>query len=210
MQVLVIGAHGHVGQRLLPLLVEAGHPVRAMIRDPDQADTVAGEGIEPVVADLEDESLGQVFDGVDAVVFTAGSGGSTGTDMTVRIDGLAAIRTMDLAQAHGASRYVMVSSMGADDPDRHDALRPYLVAKAIADGVLRRSGLEWTILRPGALTDDEPTGRIRAGTGLGSGSIPRGDVAAAIVAALALDETVGSTLELLSGDEEIEAALTGV
>ena len=206
MKVLVIGAHGDVGRRLLPLLVDAGHGVRAMIRDPDQRSEVDAPGIEVVIGDLEGD-FEHALDGCDALVFTAGSGASTGADQTAAVDGLGAILTVDAAVRKGVTRYVMVSARGADDPDRSDTIRHYLVAKAIADGYLARSGLRYTILRPGRLTDDEPTGTIRVGDDLGSGSVTRGDVARTIVGALETPGTVERTFEILNDGTPIREAL---
>lgn len=209
MRVLVIGAHGQVGRRLLPLLVENGHHVRGMIRDPDQAATVEGHGATPVIGDLEG-AFARHLKGCDAVVFTAGSGGGTGADKTALVDGLGAILAVNAARDEGARRFLMVSARGADDPGRSEPLKHYLVAKLIADAYLERSGLDYTILRPGRLTDDEPTGRIRVGRSLGSGSITRNDVAATVATALETEATVGSTFELLNGDTPIPEALEAV
>lgn len=206
MKILVIGAHGDVGRKLLPLLAERGHTVHAMIRDPDQADDLEGPRIEAVVGDLEGD-FEAALDGCDAVVFTAGSGGESGAHKTAMIDGLGAIRAVDAAAERGIGRFVLVSSMGAGNPDSSESLRAYLVAKAIADGYLRWSGVPYTILRPGRLTDDEPTGRIRAGEDLGEGSITRGDVAHTIALALDAANTVGKTFEIVNDGEPIETAL---
>ncbi len=206
MTVLIIGANGKVGRRLVPLLAGAGHRVRAMVRDEAQAPALRQAGAEPVLADLEGP-FGHALDGCDAVIFTAGSGGHTGADRTASVDGLGAILAVDEARAHEVRRFIMVSARGADDPDRTPAIRHYLVAKAIADGFLRASGLDYTILRPGRLTDDPPTGRIRVGTGLGAGEITRSDVAATAVAALELDGTIGRTFELLNDGAPIREAL---
>jgi uncharacterized protein YbjT (DUF2867 family) len=204
--VLVIGANGKVGRLLVPLLVDAGHGVRAMVRDGAQAPAQRDAGAEPVVADLEGD-FGHSLDGCDAVVFTAGSGGHTGADKTAAVDGLGAIRSIDAARSRRVRRFVMVSSRGADDPDRSPAIRHYLVAKAIADGYLERAGLDHTILRPGRLTDDPPTGRIRAGVGVGRGEITRADVAATVVVALETPATIGKAFEILNDGVPIAEAL---
>lgn len=209
MRTLVIGSHGRIGRLLVPLLADAGHRVVAMVRDDAQAPALRELGSEPVVADLDGE-FGHALDGCDAVVFTAGSGGHTGADRTAAVDGLGAIRAVDEARARGVRRFAMVSSRGADDPDRSPAIRHYLVAKAIADGYLQRSGLDYTIVRPGRLTDDPPTGRIRAAEAVGRGEITRADVAATIVAVLAADGTIGMTFEILNDGVPIMDALEGV
>lgn len=209
MRVLVIGAHGGVGQKLVPLLSGQGHEVRAMIRDEGQAETLRELGGEPVVGDLERE-FEPLLQGCDAVVFTAGSGGSTGADKTVSIDGVGALRAIEAADAREVGRFVMVSARGADDPDRSEAIRPYLVAKGIADGWLRRSGLDWTILRPGRLTDEEGTGRVEIGDEPEADEVARADVAR--VAAHCLDEpaTVGRVIPFVTGAVPVEEALAKV
>lgn len=210
MKVLVIGAHGDVGQRLVPLLDEAGHQVRAMVRDPDQSPGMEELGAEAVVGDLEGD-FEHALEGCDALVFTAGSGGDTGADKTAMVDGLGAVLTVNAAREKGVDRFVMISARGASDPDRSERIRHYLVAKAIADGYLERSGLDYTILRPGRLTDDEGTGRIRVGRDLGSGSITRDDVARTVVEALDMpDQTVGRTFEMLNDGVPIREALEGL
>lgn len=206
MTVLVIGANGKVGQQAVPLLARAGHRVRAMIRDSAQAAGMEEHGAEPVIADLEGE-FRHALDGCDAVIFAAGSGGRTGADKTASVDGLGAILAINAAVERGSRRFVMVSSRRADDPDRSPAIKHYLVAKGIADGYLQRSGLDYTILRPGRLTDEPPTGRIRIGPDLGGGTITRADVAASGVACLELPNTVGKTFELLNDGEPIREAL---
>ncbi len=209
MKVLVIGANGKIGRRLLPLLAEGGHDVRAMVRDETQRPDMVERGAEPVVGDLEGD-FAHALDGCDAVVFTAGSGAHTGADKTALVDGLGAVLAVNAARERDVHRFLMVSARGADDPDRSERIRHYLVAKAVADGYLQRSGLDYTILRPGRLTDDAPTGRIRVGSGLGGGTITRADVAAAIVACLETPATVGRTFELLNDGVPISEALAAL
>ncbi len=207
--VLVIGANGKVGRLLVPLLIAAGYRVRAMVRDDAQVPGMRELGAEPVVGDLEGEFT-HALHGCQALVFTAGSGGHTGADKTAAVDGMGAILSVDAARERDVRRFVMVSARGAHDPDRSEAIRHYLVAKSIADGYLARSGLDHTILRPGRLTDDQPTGRIRAGGDLGSGQITRGDVAATVVAALEQPRTIGKTFEILNDGEPIRVALNSI
>ncbi len=205
-RVVVMGANGKIGRLLVPRLVDAGYAVRAMVRDPEQTSEAEERGADPIVADLEGH-FAHALDGCDAVVFTAGSGGHTGADKTARVDGLGAIRAVDAARDRGVRRFVMISARGADDPDRSEAIRHYLVAKTIADGYLQRAGLDHTILRPGRLTDDPPTGRIRVGQDVGSGKITRADVADAVVATLDIPGTVGRTFEFLNDGRPIREAL---
>jgi uncharacterized protein YbjT (DUF2867 family) len=212
MQVLVIGSTRGTGRLLVDRLVADGHGVRAMIRDPQQADDRRAAGAEPVLGDLEGD-LEDAMRGVDAVAFCAGSGSSTGPDATLRVDLLGAIRTVDLAAELGIGRYVMLSSMAADDPLRgSEAIRHYLAAKHAADRILLASGLDATIVRPGGLTDDDPSGRVEVGVPRleRRGSIPRADVAAVMARCLADPASIGATFELLSGDTPIDEAVAGL
>lgn len=208
MRVLVAGAHGNIGQRLVRLLAEAGHEAVAMIRDPDQADGMRGLGGEPLVADL----AGDVSDapaGCDAIVFTAGAGPGSGPGPKQTIDRGGAEKLVDAARRHGVRPYVMVSSVRAHAPDEGpEQLRPYLEAKRQADDYLAASGLAYTILRPGGLTDEPGDGRITASTTMGGqGSVSRDDVAATIAAVLERDDLAGVTFELFDGDMPIAEAL---
>jgi uncharacterized protein YbjT (DUF2867 family) len=209
MEILVAGAHGATGQRIVDLLVRDGHTVRGMIRDPDQAATIEQLGGTPLVADLEDDVTGAVR-GCDAVIFAAGSGSHTGPDKTEDVDRDAAIRLVDAAADAGASRFVMLSSMGTRDPEAGpEPLRHYLRAKRAADDHLRQSQLDWTIVRPGRLTEAGGTGQVRAATALeGRGEISRDDVAAVIVASLRMPATIGKGFDVLAGEVLIGAALT--
>jgi len=162
----------------------------------------------PVVADLEGD-ISNIAEGCDAVVFTAGGGPGSGDAKKETVDLGGAVKLLDSAQDHGARRYIMVSAMGASDPSAGpEAMQPYLHAKARADEALRESGLDYTIVRPGSLTNEPGTGRVAVAESLGRrGEIPREDVARAIVVTLETQNTVGKTFELLSGDDAIEEAL---
>jgi uncharacterized protein YbjT (DUF2867 family) len=207
--VAVAGGHGQVGLRLLRLLAARGDRARGLIRNPDHAAELEAAGAEPVVCDLEQEDdVAHCVRGADAVVFAAGAGPGSGPARKQTMDLGGAVKLIEAAMANGIRRYVMVSSMGADDPDRGSgAMRPYLQAKAEADKALAGSGLAHTIVRPGRLTDEPGSGRIRAGLGIGYGQVPRDDVAATLVAVLDADTTVGKTFELLEGDTPIEEAV---
>lgn len=212
MQVLVIGSTRGTGRLLVDRLVADGHDVRAMIRDPEQADDRRAAGAAPVLGDLEGD-LEDAMRGVDAIAFCAGSGSSTGPDATLRVDLFGAIRTIDLAVELGIGRYVMLSSMAADDPLRGSAaIRPYLAAKHAADRILLASGLDATIVRPGGLTHDDPTGRVEVGVPRleRRGSIPRADVAAVMARCLADSASIGASFELLNGDTLIDEAVAGL
>jgi uncharacterized protein YbjT (DUF2867 family) len=209
MKVLVAGANGQIGQYLVRMLAEEGHEVRAMIRDEDQAPGLRELGGEPFVADLEGE-VSHTVEGCDAVIFSAGGGPGSGPEKKETIDRGGAVKLVEAAREHDARRYVMVSAMGAADPEAgSEAMQPYLFAKAQADQTLQESGLDYTIVRPGSLTDETGTGTVEAAPSLGRrGEIPREDVARTLVVTLEKENTFGKTFEVLSGDTPIEEALT--
>ena len=208
MRVLVAGSHGQVGQHIVRMLAEEGHEVRAMIRDEDQAPTLRELGGEPVVADLEGE-VAHTVEGCDAVIFSAGGGPGSGAEKKETVDRQGAVKLIEAAKEHGARRYVMVSAMGAADPKAgSEAMQPYLFAKARADASLQESGLDYTIVRPGSLTDEPGDGTVEAAPSLGKrGEIPREDTARTIVATLKAQNTYGKTFEVLSGDTPVEEAI---
>jgi uncharacterized protein YbjT (DUF2867 family) len=211
--IVIAGGHGKIALRLARLLSGRGDTVRSLIRNPGHEAGVHAVGAEPVLADMERlDDLSEFVDGADAVVFAAGAGPGSGAERKRTVDLGAAVKLRDAAQRTGARRYLMISSMGAGDPaGGSDAMRPYLEAKAEADAALADSDLDWTIVRPGALTDDPGTGRVDAAPSLGRfGSIPRDDVAAVLVACLDQPRTVGATFELLAGDVAIEDALAAL
>jgi uncharacterized protein YbjT (DUF2867 family) len=212
LQVLVAGGHGKVAMRLLDLLATDGHRALGLIRNPDQAGDLEELGAEAVIADLEREDITQAVAGADAVVFAAGAGPGSGPERKRTVDLGGAVKLIEAAQANGIKRYLMVSSMGADNPTAgSERMRPYLDAKAEADAALQASGLDYTIVRPGGLTDEAGTGLVDVAPSLGRrGSIPRDDVAATLGACLHIDATIGQTFELLSGDTAIEEALSGL
>ena len=209
MRVSVIGANGKIGRLLVERLRAADglEPV-AMVREEAQAADLRGRGVEAVTGDLEGE-FAAALEGAGAVVFTAGSGAHTGKDKTLLIDLWGAVRVMKHCLARGPRRFIMVSAMRAGDPDAASGgIKPYLVAKWAADEWLLRSGLEYTILRPGGLTEDPGTGRVEAAARIERrGKIPRADVAAAIERCLRAPETVGKVYDLLSGEVPVEEAL---
>ncbi|WP_428267783.1 SDR family oxidoreductase [Haliangium sp.] len=211
MSTLIIGANGQIGAQLCALAHDAGVPVRALVRREAQAAAFGQRGIEAVVADLEgpQDALAAAFDGVEQVVFTAGSGAATGPDKTLMIDLHGAVRCMDLALARGVTHFVMVSAYRAHDPfAAPELLRPYMAAKLAADRLLAGSGLHYTILRPGRLTNEPGTGRVRTSAATGEDiTIPRADVAAAALATLADPVAADRTIILLSGDTPIADAI---
>jgi uncharacterized protein YbjT (DUF2867 family) len=205
MEVVVAGGHGQVGVRLLALLAHGGHQARGLIRNPDHAADLSAIGAEPVVCDMEQlDDLTECCAGADAVVFAAGAGPGSGPERKRTVDYGAAVKLMEA----GVSRYVMVSAISAGRPGEwSEQMRPYYEAKAGADERLMESGLDYTIVRPGGLTDDAGTGRVAIGTDLDRGDIPRDDVAAVLLAVLETPGTVGKTFELVSGDTPVDEAL---
>ncbi len=212
MHVLVIGASKGTGRALVDELVTRGHRVRGMIRDPEQATDLAEAGAEPVHGDLEGD-LDGVFEGVDAVAFCAGSGSATGADATLRVDLHGAVRSFDACLEHGVRRYVLLSSNRAEDPlAGPEEMRHYLAAMHARERLLWASGLDATVVRPGRLTYDAPTGRIRVGVPQipDRGEIPRADVAAVLASCLERDDLVGAVFGVLAGEEPIEDALASL
>ena len=207
--VVVAGGHGQIALHLHPALAEAGHAAVALIRNPDHADDIRAGGAEPVVCDMESEDdLAPFVAGADAVVFAAGAGPGSGPERKQTVDLGAAIKLIRACEAAGVRRYLMISAMGASDPaSGSEEMRPYLMAKAGADEALRDSGLAYTIVRPGRLTDDPATGRVTVGERLERGEVTRADVAGVLVACLGLPETVDRTFDLVAGETPIREAL---
>jgi len=212
-RILLIGGHGKVALLLEPLLVERGHHVTAVIRNPDHERDVAATGAVPLVADIEafdTDQLENLVAGNDVVVWSAGAGGGNPA-RTYAVDRDAAIRSIDAAAGAGVRRYVMVSYFGAR-PDHgvspDSSFFPYAEAKAAADAHLRESRLDYTIVAPSGLTLDPPTGRIDTAA-TASGSVSRADVAAVIAAVIDDDSTIGRTIRFNSGDVPIAQAVAG-
>jgi uncharacterized protein YbjT (DUF2867 family) len=207
--VVVAGGHGKIALRLLRLLAERGDRARGLIRNAAHAPDLESAGAEPVLCDLErEDDVAPFVAGADALVFAAGAGPGSGAERKRTMDLGGALKLIDAAKANGIDRYVMVSAMGAGRPERASgAMKPYIEAKAEADERLGRSGLDYTIVRPGRLTDERGTGRIAAGLDVGYGEVPRDDVAAALLAVLDAENTIGKTFDLVQGDTAIEEAV---
>ncbi|MCA5891919.1 SDR family oxidoreductase [Isoptericola sp. NEAU-Y5] len=222
MNVVVIGAYGKVARLLVPLLADGGTgpvvDVVGVVRKPEQVDRVADLGADPLLLDVEHastEEIAAALTGADAVVWCAGAGGGS-PERTYAVDRDAAIRSMDAAASAGVRRYVMVSWVGST-PEHgvpSDAsFFPYADAKLAADDHLRGTALEWTILGPGTLTDEPPTGRIAVLPETGpvppgtDTSVPRADVAQVVAAALREAATVGRFVRFSAGDTPIPGAL---
>ncbi|KWT61351.1 NAD-dependent dehydratase [Streptomyces albus subsp. albus] len=214
MRIVIAGGHGQIALRLERLLHARGDEVAGIIRRPEQAGDLLSAGAEPVVCDLETATVADVarhLDGADAAVFAAGAGPGSGIDRKETVDRAAATLFADAAEAAGVRRFLVVSSMGADKepPEGTDPVfAAYLRAKGAADADVRaRSGLDWTILRPGRLTDEPGTGLVRLAESTGRSEIPRDDVAVVLAALLDEPGTIGRTLELIGGDTPVEDAV---
>ena len=209
MDVLVAGGHGKVAQHLLRLLAERGHHGRGLIRNPDHAADLERLGAVPVLCDLEHDDVRPHLGGADAIVFAAGAGPGSGAERKRTVDYGGAAKLIEAAEELGVMRYLMVSSMGADDPEAApEPMRPYQRAKAEADAALSASSLQWTIVRPGGLTDALGTGLVSIAPSLGRrGEVPREDVALTVAECLGEPMTIGKTFELLEGDTPVVEAL---
>lgn len=209
MVVAIAGGHGQVALRLARVLRERGDEARALIRRAEHEADVREAGAEPVLCDLEAVGAGEVeaaIRGADAVVFAAGAGPGSGPQRKWTLDYAGAVKLMEVARRNGIDRYVIVSSTGADPEAEDDgAFGTYLRAKGQADLKLSQSGLSYTIVRPGRLTDDAPTGAVD--TSSGRGEIPRADVAAVLAEVLDTPGTAGLTFDVNSGDAPIPDAV---
>lgn len=214
MRTVIAGGHGKIARRLEKLLAGRGEQVAGLIRRQEQAGVLLAAGAEPVVCDLEEADVEEVarhLAGADAAVFAAGAGPGSGVARKDTVDRAAATLFADAAQRAGVRRLVVVSAMGVDDeppPGTDPVFAAYLRAKGAADADIRaRTGLFWTILRPGRLTDDPGTGRVRLGPNLDYGSVTRDDVAQVLAALLARPTTAGMTLDLVNGETPIARAV---
>jgi uncharacterized protein YbjT (DUF2867 family) len=210
--VVVAGGHGQIGLMLLRLLAERGDRARGLIRNPAHAADLEAVGAEPVVCDMEGEAdLARFVEGADAVVFAAGAGPGSSAERKRTVDLGAAVKLIDAARANGIRRYLMVSAIGSGRPERwSDVMRPYYEAKTEADEALAAAGLDHTIVRPGGLTDEPGTGLVAVGDDLGSGTVPRADVAAVLAATLTTEAAIAKAFDLLAGDTPVEEALASL
>jgi uncharacterized protein YbjT (DUF2867 family) len=211
MDVVIAGGHGKVGRHLGCLLAGRGDRVRGLIRNPDHAADLRADGVEPVLCDLESlgtEPVAAAIEGADAVVFAAGAGPGSGAERKLTVDRDGAIKLLEAARAANAPRYVIVSSIGAEaPPDDDDVFSVYLRAKAEADAAVTASDREWTVVRPGPLTDDPPTGRVRLETEPFRDAVARADVAAVVAACLDEPRSAGLVTYLAGGDDPVEEAV---
>src|SRR5580692_3955688 len=217
MRIVLAGAHGKIALLLERLLAERGDQAVGLIRNPAHLADVQQAGAEAVVCDLESASAGDVarlLSGADGVVFAAGAGPGSGALRKDSVDRAASVLLADAAERAGVRRFVQVSSMGAGRPPRpgsDEVWAAYITAKTAAEADLRARDLDWTILRPGGLTDAPATGKIRlAAPPVPSGTVPRADVAAVIAALLDNPGTRHQTVELVGGDSPVAAAVHSI
>ncbi len=218
MRIVIAGGHGKIGWLLGKLLVERGDQPVGIVRNPDHLQDLSADGIGGVLLDLETctaQELADAVAGADAAVFAAGAGAGSGAPRKDTVDRAAAVLVADAAEGAAVPRIVQISAMGVErvrsgaaasgiDPVFISYLRAKLAAE---DDLRRRSGLEWTILRPGRLTDRPGTGKISLAPSVPRGSVPRADVAATILALLDQAAAVGQVLEMASGTVAIEQAV---
>ena len=214
MRVAIAGGHGQIALRLAKVLSQRGDEVVALIRNPDHADEVRRTGAEPRMVDLEhasEDDVARAIDGSDAVVFAAGAGPGSGPERKDTMDYGGAVKLIAAAKQAGVDRYVIVSSMGANAEARgDDTFSVYLRAKGRADEAVRASGLDATVVRPGGLTNDAGTGRVRLGESVPRGQVTRDDVAAVLVAVLDSPNTIGRTVDLIGGDTAVAEAVAAI
>jgi nucleoside-diphosphate-sugar epimerase len=211
MLVAIAGAHGQIAMRLVRLLADGGEDVIGLIRNPDHATDVSDQGATPVVCDLEHaalEDIAHAIAGADAAIFAAGAGPGSGAKRKLTLDRDGAIKFLQATSEAGVPRFVIISAIGAEaPPPGDDVFSVYLRAKAQADQAVQASDRQWTIVRPGRLTDDPGTRRVRIGSSPSQGRIPRDDVAA-ILAQLVADARFSHRVFYVnSGEDLIEHAL---
>lgn len=214
MIVSIVGGHGSIARLLTPRLASMGHTVRGLVRDEGQFDDLRSDGAEPVLLDVEassDDEFDVALADSDVVVFAAGAGPGSGPERKNSLDRDGAIDAVHAAERIGADRFVIISSMGADDPpDDDETFSVYLRAKAAADEVARAADIDATIVRPGGLTDDAPTGSVRIAASTGRGEIARSDVATVLAALIDTDRGRNTTVEVIAGDIPVAAAVANL
>jgi uncharacterized protein YbjT (DUF2867 family) len=209
-EVAIAGAHGKIAMLLGEMLVARGDIVWGLVRNPDHEAHLQAIGVEPVLCDLESEhDVTEAVGGAEAVVFAAGAGPGSGAARKRTMDLGGALKLIEAARAKGIRRYLMVSAMGATNPPEiaDDVFAEYLRAKAEADEALRASGLEYTVVRPGRLTDEEASGRVHVGERLPRGEIARADVAAVLLACLDSRHAIDRSFDVVAGETPIAEAI---
>jgi len=205
--VLIAGANGTTGKKIVQLLKASQYfkPV-AMVRKEEQKEQFENENIHTVLGDLE-KDLSHTVENIDKVIFAAGSGGKK----VIEVDQEGAKNLMNVSKKANIKKFVMLSSMGADNPDAANDLQEYLKAKQNADDYLKSTDLTYAIVRPGSLTNDKGTGKIKLAPKIGKqGSITRDDVAQTLVRSLHDDAARNKTFEIIQGDTLIGKAMDDI
>jgi uncharacterized protein YbjT (DUF2867 family) len=216
MRVVIAGGHGQIALRLTKLLSGDGHDVVGLVRNPDHEADIAAAGGQAAVLDLEQadaDAVADVLAQADVAIFAAGAGPGSGNDRKDTVDRGAAALFADASVQAGVRRHIQVSSMGADRADTltdDESFTIYLRAKKAAEDDLRSRDLDWTILRPGHLTNDAGTGRILIADQTGNGSISRDDVALVLAGLCTTTASIGRILELIAGDTPVTEALANL
>lgn len=210
-KILIAGANGKVGTILAgKLWGHSGFSPVGLIRDVRQQTKFTALGVPSIVGDLE-EGVSSFLPGLDAVIFTAGSGARTGPEKTTDVDQNAAIKLMGDCESAGVRRFLMVSAIGADPNSDSTRIQHYLRAKGVADSRLRSSKLDYTIIAPGTLIDERGTGRIQVAKDLGfHGYLPREDLAESIIECLKNYNSIGKTIQVVSGGQKVKDAIVGL
>ena len=208
MKITVVGGHGQIAMLLHPILKSCGHEVFGIIRSEEHAQEVRNAGAEPVICDIEKQTdISDAVGDVDAVVFAAGAGPGSGAERKWTVDRDGAYKLIEAARNKGIKRYVMISAMKVEEPRGNEVFQVYQKARAEADKALRESGLQYTIIRPGKLTDHLPRGRVLLGRDLPTGQISRSDVAAVVAEVLDTPESIGFQWDLIEGELPVEQAV---
>lgn len=208
MNITIVGGHGKIAMLLHPILKKKGHHIRAIIRNENQAVELRKAGAEPVICDIEKEmDLSEAVGDADAVLFAAGAGPGSGAVRKWTVDRDGAIKLIKAAKDLGIRRYLLISAMDLDKPRGDEVFQTYQKAKAEADETLRNSGLDFTIVKPGQLTNDPGTGQVNLAPRVSKGKIPRQDVAAVLAEIIETPELSGYQLELTSGKMDIQDAV---
>jgi uncharacterized protein YbjT (DUF2867 family) len=214
-RIVIVGGHGKIALSLAELLSGRGHHVHSLIRNPDQESDISATGAMPVIADIEAlsaEELSEIFTGNDTIVFAAGAGGGS-PERTYSVDRDAAIRTMDAAAHAGVDRYIMLSYKGAGldhGVPEDNSFFAYAESKAAADEHLRKGPLHYTIVGPGSLSSEAPSGKIDVGDAATAEHAARDNVAHVLAEVIDADNTIGHTIEFMDGSTPIADAVAAI
>lgn len=212
-RIVIVGGHGKIARLLVTPLVEAGHRVVSLVRNPDHAADLEPMGAEVALLNIEcdgTERFAELFTGADTVVFAAGGGPDGNIERKRTVDLGGSVKSIDAATVAGVRRFVQVSAISVDEPlpdDTEPVWRAYVEAKRDADIALRSSGLDWTIIRPGRLTDDPATGLVSLGPDVERGDVTRADVAAVLAAVVDDPRTIGRQWNLTGGEHPLPGAI---